>query len=58
MSSTAYRSSPQPLKTSGGTRWTVLAAWAYAEQSGLDPAEFVGALYRNVPYRVGRQTRH
>jgi sulfate transport system substrate-binding protein len=39
---------PNP-KTSGGARWNVLAAWAYAKQSGLDPAEFVAALYRNVP---------
>jgi sulfate transport system substrate-binding protein len=39
---------PNP-KTSGGARWNFLAAWAYAERNGLDPAEFVGALYRNVP---------
>ena len=39
---------PNP-KTSGGARWNLLAAWAYAERNGLDPAEFVGALYRNVP---------
>lgn len=39
---------PNP-KTSGGARWNFLAAWAYAEQNGLDPAEFVGAIYRNVP---------
>ncbi len=39
---------PNP-KTSGGARWNFLAAWAYAEQNGLDPREFVGALYRNVP---------
>ncbi|MDG3040485.1 sulfate ABC transporter substrate-binding protein [Roseicyclus marinus] len=39
---------PNP-KTSGGARWNFLAAWAYAERSGLDPAGFVGAMYRNVP---------
>ncbi|ETA53186.2 sulfate ABC transporter substrate-binding protein [Rhodobacteraceae bacterium PD-2] len=39
---------PNP-KTSGGARWNFLAVWAYAERNGLDPAEFVGALYRNVP---------
>lgn len=39
---------PNP-KTSGGARWNFLAAWAYAEQNGLDPREFVGAMYRNVP---------
>lgn len=39
---------PNP-KTSGGARWNFLAAWAYAERQGLDPAGFVGALYRNVP---------
>ncbi|WP_242509660.1 sulfate ABC transporter substrate-binding protein [Rhodovulum imhoffii] len=39
---------PNP-KTSGGARWNFLAAWAYAARNGLDPAEFVGALYRNVP---------
>ena len=39
---------PNP-KTSGGARWNYLAAWAYAERNGLDPREFVGALYRNVP---------
>lgn len=39
---------PNP-KTSGGARWNFLAAWAYAERNGLDPAEFVGAMYRNVP---------
>ncbi len=39
---------PNP-KTSGGARWNFLAAWGYAEQNGLDPAEFVGALYKNVP---------
>jgi len=39
---------PNP-KTSGGARWNFLAAWAYAEQNGLDPAEFVGKLYKNVP---------
>ena len=39
---------PNP-KTSGGARWNYLAAWGYAERNGLDPAEFVGAIYRNVP---------
>ena len=39
---------PNP-KTSGGARWNYLAAWGYAERNGLDPREFVGALYRNVP---------
>ncbi len=39
---------PNP-KTSGGARWNYLGAWAYAEKNGLDPREFVGAIYRNVP---------
>lgn len=39
---------PNP-KTSGGARWNFLAAWGYAQQNGLDPAEFVGTLYKNVP---------
>ncbi|MCJ8138308.1 sulfate ABC transporter substrate-binding protein [Falsirhodobacter halotolerans] len=39
---------PNP-KTSGGARWNYLAAWAWAEQNGRDPKEFVGQLYRNVP---------
>ncbi len=39
---------PNP-KTSGGARWNYLAAWAYAERNDLDPREFVGAIYRNVP---------
>jgi len=39
---------PNP-KTSGGARWNFLAAWGYAEQNGLDPAAFVGELYKNVP---------
>jgi sulfate/thiosulfate-binding protein len=39
---------PNP-KTSGGARWNYLAAWGYADRNGLDPREFVGALYRNVP---------
>jgi sulfate transport system substrate-binding protein len=39
---------PNP-KTSGGARWNFLAAWGYAEKNGLDPAEFVGKLYKNVP---------
>ncbi len=39
---------PNP-KTSGGARWNYLAAWAFAERNDLDPAEFVGAIYSNVP---------
>lgn len=39
---------PNP-KTSGGARWNYLAAWGYAERNGLDPRNFVAALYRNVP---------
>ncbi|MDP2087663.1 MAG: sulfate ABC transporter substrate-binding protein [Gemmobacter sp.] len=39
---------PNP-KTSGGARWNYLAAWGYAVENGLDPKEFVGTLYRNVP---------
>ena len=39
---------PNP-KTSGGARWNFLAAWAYAQKHGLEPREFVGALYHNVP---------
>ena len=39
---------PNP-KTSGGARWNYLAAWAWAERNGQDPAEFVGELYRHVP---------
>jgi sulfate transport system substrate-binding protein len=39
---------PNP-KTSGGARWNYLAAWGYAKENGLDPQEFVAALYRNVP---------
>lgn len=39
---------PNP-KTSGGARWNYLAAWGYAERGGLDPRDFVAALYRNVP---------
>jgi sulfate/thiosulfate transport system substrate-binding protein len=39
---------PNP-KTSGGARWNYLAAWGYAQENGLDPKAFVGALYRNVP---------
>jgi sulfate transport system substrate-binding protein len=39
---------PNP-KTSGGARWNFLAAWAYAEKNGLDPKDFVGKLYKNVP---------
>ena len=39
---------PNP-KTSGGARWNYLAAWGYALKNSLDPKEFVGKLYRNVP---------
>lgn len=39
---------PNP-KTSGGARWNYLAAWAWAEANGRDPAEFVGQLFANVP---------
>jgi len=43
---------PNP-KTSGGARWSYLAAWGYAlKQPGGNEAkarEFVGRLYRNVP---------
>ncbi|MET4130171.1 sulfate/thiosulfate-binding protein [Roseovarius sp. MBR-38] len=39
---------PNP-KTSGGARWNFLAAWAYADKNGLDPKDFVGKLYKNVP---------
>lgn len=39
---------PNP-KTSGGARWNYLAAWAFAEKNGLDPKDFVGKLYKNVP---------
>lgn len=39
---------PNP-KTSGGARWNYLAAWAWAERNGRDPAEFVGQIYANVP---------
>lgn len=39
---------PNP-KTSGGARWNYLAAWAWAEKNGVEPAEFVGQLFRNVP---------
>ena len=39
---------PNP-KTSGGARWNYLAAWAWAEQNGQDPQDFVAALYKNVP---------
>jgi sulfate transport system substrate-binding protein len=39
---------PNP-KTSGGARWNYLAAWGYAETNGLDPREFIAALFRNVP---------
>jgi len=42
---------PNP-KTSGGGRWSYLAAWAWARQKLGDDAkarEYVRALYRNVP---------
>jgi sulfate/thiosulfate transport system substrate-binding protein len=39
---------PNP-KTSGGARWNYLGAWAWAEENGQDPQEFVGKLYANVP---------
>ncbi len=42
---------PNP-KTSGGARWNLLAAWAFAQQkygSEEKAKEFVGNLYRNVP---------
>jgi sulfate/thiosulfate-binding protein len=43
---------PNP-KTSGGARWSYLAAWAYAQRRfGGDQAktrEFIGAVYQNAP---------
>ncbi|MBV8762457.1 MAG: sulfate ABC transporter substrate-binding protein [Deltaproteobacteria bacterium] len=39
---------PNP-KTSGGARWAYVAAWGYALKAGVDPTEFVGKLYTNVP---------
>lgn len=39
---------PNP-KTSGGARWNYLAAWAWAEKNGRDPAEFLGQIFANVP---------
>jgi sulfate/thiosulfate transport system substrate-binding protein len=39
---------PNP-KTSGGARWNYLAAWAWAEENGQNPQEFVGKLFANVP---------
>ncbi|MCW1917251.1 sulfate ABC transporter substrate-binding protein [Rhodobacter sp. KR11] len=39
---------PNP-KTSGGARWNYLGAWAWAEQNGQDPQEFVKSLYTHVP---------
>ncbi len=39
---------PNP-KTSGGARWNYLAAWAWAEQNGQDPQEFVRQLFAHVP---------
>src|SRR5438034_9507197 len=45
---------PNP-KTSGGARWNYLAAWGYALQQNANSepkaAEFVKALYKNVPVR-------
>jgi len=38
---------PNP-KTSGGARWNFLGAYGYAKNTGKDPKEFVGALYKNV----------
>ncbi|MBM3604714.1 MAG: sulfate ABC transporter substrate-binding protein [Alphaproteobacteria bacterium] len=39
---------PNP-KTSGGARWNYLAAWAWAEKNGRDPAQFVGEMFTHVP---------
>lgn len=39
---------PNP-KTSGGARWNYLAAWGYAQKRGLNPRQFVGQIYKNVP---------
>lgn len=39
---------PNP-KTSGGARWNYLAAWGYAERTGLDPKQYVGDLFEHVP---------
>ena len=42
---------PNPT-TSGGARWTYLAAWEFAKRkygSDAKAQEFVGSLYRNVP---------
>jgi sulfate transport system substrate-binding protein len=43
---------PNP-KTSGGARWNLLAAWAYALKNNANDEvkakEFVAALYKNVP---------
>lgn len=39
---------PNP-KTSGGARWNYLAAWAWAERNGRDPAAFVGEVFSHVP---------
>ena len=43
---------PNP-KTSGGARWTYLAAWEFARRknggSEIKAKEFVGNLYKNVP---------
>ncbi|MFG0806210.1 sulfate ABC transporter substrate-binding protein [Pseudomonas fluvialis] len=42
---------PNP-KTSGGARWNLLAAWAFAQQkygSEAQAKEFVATLYKNVP---------
>lgn len=40
---------PDP-KTSGGARWTYLAAWAYAERRSSEaPRDFLRRLYANAP---------
>ena len=39
---------PNP-KTSGGARWSYLAAWAWAERQGHDPQDFVARLFAHVP---------
>jgi sulfate/thiosulfate transport system substrate-binding protein len=39
---------PNP-KTSGGARWNYLAAWSYAEKTGVDAKSFVQKLYARVP---------
>src|SRR6202000_935113 len=48
---------PNP-KTSGGARWSYLAAWAYAQKAPGGSVEkakaFVAALYAHVPVQIGR----